>query len=138
MEPARASLGRRLLRWLPLPAAAAGVLAGGIVWVRIWFDVVGCPDDMSEGRSAAPGSPYAAFVCADDGSSFTWLWIAVAVVAAVLAVLAVLRDRRPLVWSLALLVGPAVLLAGLQLAIPKDCATGRTETGDCSRDREQF
>jgi len=45
MEPARPTRLRRLLHWLPLPAAGIGVLLGGITWLRIWYDVVGCPDD---------------------------------------------------------------------------------------------
>lgn len=132
------SLGRRLLRWLPLPAAAVGVVLAGITWALLSFDAIACPDDESEGSSAAPGSPYAALVCTDDGGSFAWVWIAVAALAVVLAVVAVARDRRPLVWAVVLLVGPAALLAVLQLTIPKDCLSGRTETGDCARDREQF
>jgi heme exporter protein D len=100
--------------------------------------VIACPDDESEGPSAAPGSPYAALVCVGGDGSFPWVWVAVTAAAALVAVLAVVRDRRPLLWSLVLLVGPAALLAVLQVTVPKDCLSGRTPTGDCARDREQF
>ena len=42
-----------------------------------------------------------------------------------------------LIAGLALvLLGPTLLVGLLHLALPRDCPSGRTETGDCSRDRE--
>ncbi len=111
-----------------------------------------CPAYDDEGPMAAPGSPYSRVMCR---AAVTFepvpmeqvelpAALLVAVVVATLA-LALLVWRRPRITSRrtlaagivgVLLVQP-LLVVVLQYALPRDCLSGRTETGECSRDREQ-
>ncbi len=100
-----------------------------------------CPQWESEGPMAAPGSPYAGVMCGPGvGPPFVWAVYAGSVLAVAVAGFVLLRRRdslsRALPWLALVLVGPSLLVGLLHLTLPQDCPSGRTQSGDCSRDRE--
>ena len=100
-----------------------------------------CPQWEDEGSMAAPRSPYSRVMCAPGGEPpFVWAWYVGIALAALLVIWVVLRrsDRpgRALPWLTVALVGPSMLIGLLHVTLPRDCLSGRTETGACSRDRE--
>ncbi len=110
-----------------------------------------CPGYDDEGPMSAPGSPYSQIMCEPavtlELTRMTQVPVpAVVLVSAAIAFTAaiLLVWRRPRItsrWFLAvglvgvLLVQPLIVLA-LQFTLPRDCLSGRTSTGECSRDRE--
>ena len=140
-------------------AAAVAWIVGGVVAAALMmrFTVVQdpCPGYDDEGTMAAPGSPYARLMC--DGKQLALapdevltvpavlvLAGALGLLAAVVALALARRHHRPgshrrrsvAGWLLAALVAPVVVVLLAQLALPRDCLSGRTTTGACSRDRE--
>ena len=100
-----------------------------------------CPQWEDEGSMAAPHSPYSLIMCEPGAEPpFVWAWYVGIALAAGLVLWALRRrgDRlaRALPWLTVALVGPSVLIGLLHVTLPRDCASGRTETGVCSRDRE--
>ena len=71
---------------------------------------------------------------------FVWAVYAGIGLAVALAGFVLLRRRGSLTraapWLALVLLGPTLLVGLLHLALPRDCPSGPTETGDCSRDRE--
>ena len=100
-----------------------------------------CPQWEDEGSMAAPGSPYSQVLCGPGTEPpFTWAVYAGCALAAALVAVVLVRRRdsaaRAVPWLALALVGPTLLVLLLHVTLPRDCASGRTETGDCSRDRE--
>ena len=100
-----------------------------------------CPQWEDEGSMAAPGSPYSAVMCGPGTEPpFVWAVYAGFALAAAVAGFVLLRRRerltRALPWLALLLVGPTLLVGLLHVTLPQDCISGRTDAGDCSRDRE--
>ena len=99
-----------------------------------------CPQWEDEGLMAAPGSPYSRVMCGPgDEPPFVWAWYA-GVVLAVVAVIPFVRLRlRPVparVLVVLVLIIPISVIGLLHVSLPRDCLTGRTDSGDCGRDRE--
>lgn len=142
-------------RWATGATAILMLLLGGLsslalVVVFTMFDDP-CPGYDDEGPTAAPGSPYVEIMCEPAVTlelgpmsqipvpAVLFITSAVAVTAATLLIWRRPRiaARRSLAAGMVgvLLVQPLVVVA-LQLALPRDCLSGRTEPGECSRDRE--
>ena len=124
----------------PLSLVAGCVLVLAADLVLFMYDD-SCPQWEDEGPMAAPGSPYSAVMCGPGADPpFVWAVYAGVALAAALAGFVLLRRRGSLVraapWLALVLLGPTLLVGLLHLALPRDCPSGRTETGDCSRDRE--
>ncbi|HET7689787.1 MAG TPA: hypothetical protein VFK41_05395 [Nocardioidaceae bacterium] len=99
-----------------------------------------CPQWEDEGPMAAPGSPYSRVMCGPgDEPPFVWACYA-GVVLAVAAVIPLVRRRlRPglaRVLMVLVLIIPISVIGLLHVSLPRDCLTGRTDSGDCGRDRE--
>lgn len=100
-----------------------------------------CPQWEDEGSMAAPGSPYSLVMCGPGVEPpFVWAWYA-GVVGALVVVVLVIAQRgsrvvRALPWLALALLGPTLLVGLLHLTLPQDCLSGRTDAGDCTRDRE--
>ncbi len=134
-----------------LLALLVGVVAAAALLVKYtWIDDP-CPDFEDEGSMAAPGSRYAQLMCRAavtlepapmEQIELPWALLAGAAAGAVGAI--VLVWRRPRIASRAavvaglicVLVGPSLLVVALQYGLPRDCFSGRTDSGECSRDRE--
>lgn len=126
-------------------------LIGGLMSMTLslsFYPVGLCPDFDDEGPMAAPNSPYTILMCSVE----TFPAPIILVFAAGLGLLAALvpvglvRRRRAgsrrssrrtiVVWLVgALVIQPLVVLAA-QYTLPRDCLSGRTPTGECSRERE--
>jgi hypothetical protein len=134
--------GRRLgtfLLWLAWLVGSVGGAIGAQVLYR--YDS-SCPQWDDEGRSAAPGSLYAQLMCSDREPPFTWA-VAIGIgIGLVLTIVLLRQPRRDLLGSitgaLALLLVPAVVVGILHIALPRDCFSGRTDGGECARDRATF
>ncbi len=110
-----------------------------------------CPGYDDEGSMAAPDSPYSQVMCDPamvlELSRTTQvpipmaLLISTAIAVTAAALLVWRRPRMPARRSLAagvagvLLLQPFVVVV-LNYTLPRDCLSGRTETGECGRDRE--
>ena len=134
--------GRRRAGWIFTLAVLIGGLVAAVVDLGLFMVDDSCPQWEDEGTMAAPGSLYSQVMCAPGTEPpFTW---AVVVGVAVAALLAVLLARRGPVarvisrlgWALVLMLVPALMVGLLHLTLPQDCLSGRTESGDCGRDRE--
>lgn len=99
-----------------------------------------CPQWEDEGTMAAPGSPYSRVMCGPGNEPpFVWGWYAGVVLAAGAAVVLVRRRLRPnvaRVLMVLVLIMPVSAIGLLHVSLPRDCLTGRTDSGDCVRDRE--
>ncbi len=135
--------------------AGVALLLGGLISLALVaaFTVFDdpCPGYDDEGSMAAPGSPYATVMCEPvatlelsrtDQVPVPGVLLISSIVAVAAATLFVWRrpgvaSRRSLAAGLVgvLLVQPLVVVV-LQLALPRDCLSGRTATGECGRDRE--
>ena len=135
--------GRRRAGWI----FSLAVLLGGVVAAAVDFGLFvvddSCPQWEDEGTMAAPGSPYSQVMCGPGSEPpFAWAVVIATVVAALLAVLLVrrapvVRMASRLGSALVLMLVPALVVGLLHVTLPRDCLTGRTESGDCGRDREQ-
>jgi membrane protease YdiL (CAAX protease family) len=134
--------GRGRASWIfTLAVIIGGLVAGAVDLVLFMYDD-SCPQWEDEGTMAAPGSLYSQVMCAPGTEPpFTWAVVIGTVVAALLAVLLVRRGpvarvTSRLGWALVLMLVPALMVGLLHLTLPQDCLSGRTESGDCGRDRE--
>lgn len=146
---------RQVRGWVRVLVAGVALLAGGIaaVVLLVAFTVVddSCPAFESEGPMAAPDSPYSQVMC--DGAVVLepipmeqislppalLVSTAVAVVGAAMVVWRRPRSRprRFLAGgAIGVLVLQPLLIVTLQYALPRDCLSGPTAAGECSRDRE--
>ena len=142
---------RSLLVMAVLVSLLAGLVAAAALVVA--FTVVGdpCPDFESEGPMAAPDSPYSRVMCdpavtlLGDTMSQVEVPAILLVAAGVGALASVLvvalrprvRRRRVLVAGVALvLLAPAACVVLAEVTLPRDCLSGRTQGGECGRDRE--
>ena len=99
-----------------------------------------CPQWEDEGLMAAPGSPYSRVMCGPGNEPpFVWAWYAGVVLAVVAVVPLVRRRLRPgpagVLMVLVMLI-PVSVIGVLHVSLPRDCLSGRTDSGDCGRDRE--
>jgi hypothetical protein len=134
--------GRRRAAWIfTLAVIIGGFVAAFVDLVLFMFDD-SCPQWEDEGTMAAPGSLYSQVMCAPGTEPpFTWAVVIGTVVAALLAVLLVRRGpvarlAARLGWALVLMLVPALIIGLLHVTLPQDCLSGRTESGDCGRNRE--
>ncbi len=143
-RPRRAAIGGVLVS-LVLGACAVAALI-------VVFTQVGdpCPAFDDEGPMAAPHSPYARVMCEPvvtaqllPMSEVSVPPVALAALVAGAVIAAVLVWRRPglsrqqlLTGLAAVLVVQPLMVVALQYALPRDCLSGPTLTGDCARDRE--
>ena len=127
-----------------------GVLAAAALLVRFIVIDDPCPDYEDEGPMAAPGSPYAQLMCRAavtlepvpmEQVALPGALLVAAVVASVAAVLLVWQrprlTSRPILATgfVGVLVVAPLLVIALQYTLPRDCLSGRTDAGECSRDR---
>ena len=121
-------------------ALVAGCLLSLAVDLALFTFDDTCPQWEDEGPMAAPGSPYSLVMCGPGVEPpWVWAWYAGIPVAAGLVWLAVRRARRARAaapWLVLALLAPSLLIGLLHLTLPRDCLSGRTASGDCSRDRE--
>lgn len=141
---------RRTTFLAALAALLVGACAAGALLVAFTVYDDPCPGYEDEGTMAAPGSPYSRIMCEPavtvdlvPMSELTVPGAVLASTAAALLLAALVVWRRPrlgrrqtaLGVAGVLLVQPLLVLA-LQYALPRDCLSGRAETGECGRDRE--
>lgn len=142
-------------------AAVAAFLVGGVLALVL---VVGftafddpCPDYDDEGTMAAPDSPYSTLMC--DTRPLPWMpemeTVGVPLVLAVAGIIGLLvafvpvalvrrgrragrpaRRRTVALWLAGVLVVQPLVVLAAQYGLPRDCLSGRTPSGECSRDRE--
>lgn len=142
-------------RWPTVVAALAAWFVGGCaaLALTIAFTVFddSCPGYEDEGPMAAPDSPYAQVMCdAVVTPALTPMtqipipavllvpWtLSLAGAAWVIVPQRRSRTRRYVAATLTgvLLLQPLLVLAA-QYTLPRDCLSGRTASGDCTRDRE--
>ncbi|NYG56611.1 hypothetical protein [Nocardioides perillae] len=123
-----------------LVLGCAAALVGGVALYAVDDS---CPQWEDEGSMAAPGSPYSLVMCG-PGAEPPLVWASYAAVGLAVAAAVPLLWRRVRVRSrvagllvLVVLVGPVSLIGLLHVGLPRDCLSGRTESGHCSRDRER-
>ena len=142
-------------RWPTVVAAFTAWFIGGCaaVALAVAFTVFddSCPGYDDEGSMAAPESAYARIMC-EPVVTLTPSPMSEIPIPAVLLVTwalastgaawVILRQRRTstrrhiaAALTGVLLLQPLLVLAA-QYTLPRDCLTGRTATGECSRDRE--
>ena len=132
---------RRRACWIFSLAVLLGTLAGAVADLGLFVSDDSCPQWASEGTMAAPGSPFSHVMCGPGEPPMIWA-VAIGFVAA--ALLAVLLVRRApvarvaarLAWAALLMLVPTLIVGLLHVVLPEDCLSGRTESGDCGRDRE--
>ena len=127
-------------RWAALAALAVGCAVAFLGDLALYkFDDT-CPQWEDEGPMAAPGSPYSRVMCGPgDEPPFVWAWYAgvgLAVVAVIPLVRRRLRPSLARVLVVLALITPISVIGLLHVSLPRDCLTGRTDSGDCGRDRE--
>lgn len=127
-------------RWTALAALAVGCAVALLGDLALYMFDDTCPQWEDEGPMAAPGSPYSRVMCGPgDEPPFVWACYA-GVALAVVAVIPLVRRRlRPSLARVLLvlaLITPISVIGLLQVSLPRDCLTGRTDSGDCGRDRE--
>ena len=133
--------GQRRAGWIFSLAVILGGLAAAVADLGLFVADDSCPQWASEGTMAAPGSPFSRLMCGPEDPPFVWGVVVGVAVAALLAVLLVRRGPVARVvsrlgWAGLLMLVPPVLVGLLHLTLPLDCLSGRTESGDCGRDRE--
>ncbi len=136
--PMSASRGVQVVTPLALLVGCALVYAADLM---LFMQDDSCPQWEDEGSMAAPGSPYSVVMCGPGlDPPFVWAVYAGLALAVVVSVFVLLRRSttftRAVPWLGLVLVGPTLLVGLLHLTLPQDCLSGRTESGDCSRDRE--
>lgn len=120
----------------------AGTLASATVAYVLWNQGETCLDFASEGPTAAPGSAYSAVMCGPFPVPLRWsvLWVLVASWLALLLLASAWRRRggaaRYVAALLGLLLVPPLLQLVQHVALPRDCLSGREDSGSCARDRE--
>lgn len=134
MTPTRSA---RLAALAALAVGCAVALFGDLTLYT--FDDT-CPQWEDEGPMAAPGSPYSRVMCGPgDEPPFVWAWyagVALAVVAVVPLVRRRMRPNLAKVLVVLVLIIPMSVIGLLHVSLPRDCLSGRTDSGDCGRDRE--
>ena len=134
--------GRRGAAWIFTLAVLIGGLVSAVVDLGLFMVDDSCPQWEDEGTMAAPGSPYSQVMCGPGTEPpFTWAVVIGVAVAALLAVVLVRRGPVALLsarlgWALVLMLVPALMIGLLHVTLPQDCLSGRTESGNCGRDRE--
>lgn len=134
-------------------AAVAGFVTGGFLAMALLalatsFTGV-CPDFDDEGPMAAPDSLYTNLMCPVETFPAPIVLMpagSLGLLAALVPVGLVRRGRRPgsspangrtiAIWLVGALVMQPLVVLVAQYTLPRDCLSGRTPTGECSRERE--
>ena len=118
--------------------ALLGIVGAVVADVSLWANDDSCPQWEDEGPMAAPSSAYSAIMCGPQDPPVVWALLIAAVAGLVVLVLGITRwrRRRGVLLGLAVVIVPSLVVGLLHLTLPKDCSSGRTETGACSRNRE--
>ena len=143
-------------RWVvAILGVVASVLGGfAALALLVAFTVLDdpCPSFEDEGPMAAPGSPYARIMCEPAVTAAVTPMTQIPVPAVLLLSAGIALAATPLlVWRrpriaarrylaaglVGVLLVPPLLVVVLQHTLPRDCLSGPTATGECSRDREQ-
>ena len=132
--------GRRRACWIFSLAVLLGTLAGAVADLGLFVSDDSCPQWASEGTMAAPGSPFSHVMCGPgeppSGRSRSASWSPRCSPSC-----SYVEHRSP-GWQLgwrgrrSLMLVPALIVGLLHVTLPEDCLSGRTESGDCGRDRE--
>ncbi|MGA8847042.1 MAG: hypothetical protein WB471_10550 [Nocardioides sp.] len=148
--PERTAVRRRGTGLAAVVALVVGLIAAAALLAKYtWYDDP-CPDFDDEGMMAAPGSRYAQLMCRAavtfepvpmEQVELPWALLGSAAVAAIgVTVLVWLRPRLSRAAAglglVGVLIAPSLLVVALQHGLPRDCASGRSDAGECSRDRE--
>lgn len=126
-------------RGAALAALAVGCAVAFLGGLALYTFDDTCPQWEDEGLMAAPGSPYSRVMCGPgDEPPFVWAWYGGVVLAVIAVVPLVRRGLRPglaRVLVVLVLIIPVSVIGLLHVSLPRDCRTGRTDSGDCGRDR---